>query len=39
MNLIIIFKQDETTKQNDIEQAITRVMEHGYCKTVYERSK
>lgn len=31
-------QQDESTKQSDIEQAITRIMEHGYCKTLYERS-
>lgn len=37
--LINISAQDENTKQSDIEQTITRIMEHGYCKTVYERSK
>ncbi|XP_060881475.1 uncharacterized protein LOC132952960 isoform X5 [Metopolophium dirhodum] len=36
--LINISDQDVNTDQSNIDQAITRIMEHGYCKTVYERS-
>lgn len=37
--MVFCFTQGESSKQCDAEPSISRVMEFGYCKLVYESNK